>query len=337
MEMQIVWVILPHEYRCLQCGRHKHSTSHRVFVAVFRCIFWGLVLPLSHLIVHPVQEWSGFWRHFWYCFGARIHLIVFNNESVCVPCEYNGFAPFFDARCIARPNLFIISFDFAVTLSSPESSCVLFDIAMYLLKELTWLMLYKHKRWFPSSLVKFPFVSMSANWFLVSMYFCIWFGFFGSKFIRSNIQSSATLWVLETCLICENWTFEGTRSTWFKNVEQSSRLLAWRVTCVTADNGLPCSTRFWFVFPRTATIRSHKSRAGIPSNLNPASKEMISGSVELCETEVYFLHSQLLGTNVWLPKTHSVPPEVDFESSRSPAKSESWNSPSLHCLTVLPT
>ena len=36
----------------------------------------------------------------------------------------------------------------------------------------------------------------------------------------------------------------------------------------------------------------------IPSNLNPASKEMISDSVELCETEVCFLHIQLIGTNV---------------------------------------
>ena len=34
---------------------------------------------------------------------------------------------------------------------------------------------------------------------------------------------------------------------------------------------------------------------------------------------------------------HNVPPEVDFESSRSPAQSESWNSPTLHCLAVFPT
>ena len=33
-------------------------------------------------------------------------------------------------------------------------------------------------------------------------------------------------------------------------------------------------------------------------NLNPASKEMISESVELCETEVCFLNIQLIGTNV---------------------------------------
>ena len=37
---------------------------------------------------------------------------------------------------------------------------------------------------------------------------------------------------------------------------------------------------------------------GIPPNLNPASKEMISDSVELCETAVCFLHIQLIGTNV---------------------------------------
>ena len=87
-----------------------------------------------------------------------------------------------------------------------------------------------------------------------------------------------------------------------------------------------------------ATIRSLKSSAGIPSNLNPASKEMISDSVELCETEVLFLkHPQLIGTNVWLPKMNKVPPEVDLESSRSPAKSKSWNSPNLHCLAMFPT
>ena len=56
---------------------------------------------------------------------------------------------------------------------------------------------------------------------------------------------------------------------------------------------------------------------------NPASREIISASVELCETEVCFLHIQLVGTNVRLPKMHRIPPDVDFESSRSSAKSES--------------
>ena len=42
------------------------------------------------------------------------------------------------------------------------------------------------------------FVNMSASWFFASMYL-IWI--LGSKLILSNNQSSATLWVLETCLI----------------------------------------------------------------------------------------------------------------------------------------
>ena len=34
-----------------------------------------------------------------------------------------------------------------------------------------------------------------------------------------------------------------------------------------------------------------------------------------------------MGTNVRLPKTHKILTEVDLVSSRSPAKSESWNNP----------
>ena len=85
---------------------------------------------------------------------------------------------------------FIIGFDFAVTLSSLAPSCVLFDITSRQLVELKWLMLNKHKRWFQSSRVKFHFVSMSASWFLVSIYL-IWI--LGSKLILSNNQSRATL------------------------------------------------------------------------------------------------------------------------------------------------
>ena len=180
------------------------------------------------------------------------------------------------------------------------------------------------QRWFHSSRVNFPFVSMSASWFLVSIYL-IWI--LGSKLIRWNNQSRATLWVLETCLIvgllpfviilitaslssnthnkaswCENWTFEGTQSTLVKtlNIPWDRLFGSWLVSRPTTC----CSVLsvVWVVFSRTETIRSHNSRAGIQSNLNPASKEMISDSVELCETKVCFLHIQLIGTYVWLPR-----------------------------------
>ena len=69
----------------------------------------------------------------------------------------------------------------------------------------------------------------------------------------------------------------------------------------------------------------------------PASRETISDSVELCEQKFVSHTSQLIGKNVWLPNMHKIPPEVDFESSRSRAKSQSWNSPSLRCCAVFPT
>ena len=113
----------------------------------------------------------------------------------------------------------------------------------------------------------------------------------GSELIRSNNQSSATLWVLETCLIvgllplkiilitaslssntyhkaswCDIWTFEGTRSTLLKtlNIPRDCWPCAWLASRQTT--GCPVLSWFWVVFPKTQTIRSHNSRAGNPSN-----------------------------------------------------------------------
>ena len=87
----------------------------------------------------------------------------------------------------------------------------------------------------------------------------------------------------------------------------------------------------------TSITNSQGVTAGIPSIRKTASREMISASAELCEAEVCLSHIQLIGTNVWLQTMYKTPPYVVFESSRSLAKSECWNSPSLHCLTVLST
>ena len=67
----------------------------------------------------------------------------------------------------------IIGLDFAVTLSSPDSSCVLLDITSEQSVELKWLMLIKQTQ------KMIPFVTceislgLTASWFLVSMYL-IW-------------------------------------------------------------------------------------------------------------------------------------------------------------------
>ena len=116
-------------------------------------------------------------------------------------------------------------------------------------------------------------------------YQCIWFGSWGPTLILSNNQSRATLWVLETCLIVgllpfydhlehcfvvfiaslrEEFAFEETKSTFFR----SSIFPEINLRRVRGVDRSPCSVWFWFVFPRAAAIRSHKSSAPIPSNLN---------------------------------------------------------------------
>ena len=113
-----------------------------------------------------------------------------------------------------------------------------------------------------------------------------------------------------------DWTFEGTASMSF-----ITSILLWDLWCLwTSYSGCPDRSETRETFPRTETIRSHSSRASKPSNLSPMSQEMISDSVELWETKVCFMQIQLSGTNVWLPSMHKGPPDVDFESSGSPAK-----------------
>ena len=63
----------------------------------------------------------------------------------------------------------------------------------------------------------------------------------------------------------------------------------------------------------------------------PRRMQYFYDSVELCETAVCFLHIQLMGTNVRLPKIQNTSPEVDSESSRYPAKFASWNKPNRQC------
>ena len=212
------------------------------------------------------------------------------------------------------------------------------------------------------SRVQLPFVKMSASWFMDSTYL-IWT--FGSRLILSNDQSRATLWVRDTCLfvgllplmiVCitdslsskmyncdsfaERCAFEGTWSMF-------DRSIFWSNTCsilgvirvLTPVSRVHAWVGFGIllVVPSTSMVKSHQSNAGKPSIRNPASKDMISDSVELWDTDVCFLHTQLIGTNIRLPKMHKTPPDVDFESWRSPAKSESWNNPNRECWAAFPT
>ena len=260
---------------------------------------------------------------------------------------------------------------------SSSCSCILFAIVLVhpvKLKfreqqvELKWLILNKHNKWFHSSRVKFPLVRMSASWFLVSMYL-IWI--LESKLIRSNNQSRAALWGLDTCVIvgllplmiilitaslssntynkaswCEEKTFQGiNKINDVQIIDHFSRLLAF-VNCAR------CWTNFTFVLlssrpvlygsdacfqerQRSDPTNQEQREYHLTSILHPKKWSLILLN---CAKRKFVSY-----TSNWMEqmhdfqKTHNAPPEVDFESSRSPAKSESWNSPSLHCLAVFPT
>ena len=135
-----------------------------------------------------------------------------------------------------------------------------------------------------------------------------------------------------------------------QNVDHSLRSLVWPMIFVTVYNGLS-------PFDQDTDLIYRNNCASPPFNrgselcfpeLKQSERESRPISIQrpkrwflillsFAKLKFRFLHIQFIGTNVWLPETHNVPPEVDFESSRSPGTSESWHSPSLHCFAVLPT
>ena len=107
------------------------------------------------------------------------------------------------------------------------------------------------------------------------------------------------------------------------------RMLCLSCVCLTVNE-----SRLSHVIWRRCFIKAKDIATTRAFMRRPAPKDITSKSVEVCETEVcslYFQLMELMGTNVRLPKIHRIPPDVDLEFSRSPAKSESWNRPNRQC------
>ena len=107
----------------------------------------------------------------------------------------------FGSLTLYRETKFIIGFDFAVTLSSPASSLVLFEIASRQLMELKWLMLNKHKKMVPFITCEISLCQYVCELVLGVNVFDLDLGVRIDSIKQSNNQSRATLWVLESCLI----------------------------------------------------------------------------------------------------------------------------------------
>ena len=266
--------------------------------------------------------------------GVWFSCLVFSGPSDAVEDSADGAFPLL--RAIRN----IIGLDFVVTLSSLDSFCVRFDITSQQLIELKWLILNKHNRWFHSSRVKFLLVRMSASWFFGVNVFDLDFwvqidsieqpiksnsvgsGYVSHCGISSFYDHFDHCFVvfkhIQQSFLMRRVHVRGNKINSIQIIDHSLRLFTlclrpWFVWEQTT--GLTVLSWFWVEFQRTKTIRSHKSRAGIPSDLNLASKEMILILLN-CETEVCFLHIQLIGTNVWLPKNVE-----EFFSARRPSSS----------------
>ena len=88
---------------------------------------------------------------------------------------------------------------------------------------------------------------------------------------------------------------------------------------------------------RKTSITISSVKAPDPSILSPASKDITSAFMLLCDTKVCCLHVHESRKKFWLPKMHNTSPGIDLESVKSPAKSASWNRFNLQSLAFWPT
>ena len=242
----------------------------------------------------------------------------------------------------------VIGFDFAVTFSSLASSCVLFDIALTLLMELKWQMLNKHKKMVPLITCE------------ISLCQCVCELVFGVNVFDMDlgVQVNSVEQPVKSYSVGSGNMSHCRASSFYDNLDHcfvvfkdvqhgflTRRIRVWgnkiNIIQIIIFPGIffrvgdvdrfPCTCLFWFVFPWRTVQSDLTSPARVyrPSwNLHPRKW--------LRNWSLFLTHPADWNERV-ASKMHNVPPEVDLESSRSPAKSESWNSPNLHCFAVCPT
>ena len=197
----------------------------------------------------------------------------------------------------------IIGLDFAVNLPSPDSFLCSFRHHFRTLCR-TEIAVEQTPKMIPFVTCEISF-GMSSSWFGVDVLDLNFWVRIDSieKPIKRNSVGPGNIILINASLSwntyhktswCEIWTFQLTRSTLFKmwNIPRDCWFDSWLVSRWTTN--CPVLSWFWVVFPWTKTIRSHNSGARSPSNVNPASEEMISDSAELCENEVCSHRSNLL-------------------------------------------
>ena len=230
-------------------------------------------------------------------------------------------------------------------------------------------MLNKWRRLFHSLRVKLPLVNMSARWCLVSSMYRIWIS--ESRFILSNNKSREALWVLDTChrvglrpliiiLITASlsWKTHATQH-WdqkvFRLMESDQcwstpewcPLLVFVFACLIECLPTGFSSGSLLIFGFVGLVRwgvkyfNHWILKIESENPIHASTCIERNHLSFCKNHVK--QKSVSCTSNSLARTCDFRKCIEFllmlisSLPRSPAKCESWNSPSLHCLAVFPT
>ena len=177
----------------------------------------------------------------------------------------------------------------------------------------------------PLILVAFFSTSLQNNlWILES---CSIVGLLPSRIILITASLSSNTSNKNYCL--ENWTFALTRFKYWKRwsfIEiTGGACLVSRPTTV-----CPFRQRLKNQIPQIETGNPVQSQSSVQ-------RDDFRFCWKVQNWRSFLAHPTHWNKCVTSEDTRSVQPEVDFESSRSPAKSESWNNPNLHCWAIFPT
>ena len=211
-----------------------------------------------------------------------------------------------------------------LVLTWHQSHCALWleraNLKKWLLEYVEKLVIfYTQRRWFHSSLRETSFgQKCHASWFLVSTYIDLDLEFQVDSVKQPIMSKSVSSWHMSHCWTSSfDYHFDHSFIV-FRDVQLRLTLkknVCWWVRDRLHSIGQPSVFLWhvgsWFLESRTAPVSlwlvcmgsklspaerktsitvSQRSRAGNPSIRKPASREITSDSLELCETEVCFLH-----------------------------------------------
>ena len=130
--LTFVLLIFPDEYCWFHCYSHNHFPNCRNVLSI-SCNVGCSFLSLPHLIIHPIHEWSWFYRQFQFCF-------IVSHDKILRSCHFLRIyiikSPWYITKCFfvayglrgsVEKNFFVISLQ-EVLSGCPDRSYVVASV-----------------------------------------------------------------------------------------------------------------------------------------------------------------------------------------------------------------